>query len=100
MANMCRELGGGVRIERSRGQPVTMGKWLCIGLIASGLALAVLDVHSSGCLPERSWLYGTFDSRRFGSAYHLWKWGLVSVIAGVLGVVLLEVAGKPRKGEP
>ena len=66
-----------------------MAKWSCVGLIVLGVLLCVADVLD--------WFYVAHRSLPF-YVWHLWRWGLGCIIAGVLGLVALEVARTPRKG--
>jgi hypothetical protein len=63
-----------------------MGRAGCIGLIVLGIPLGVLDIVTAlswGGVADFPW---GFDS------LYLWRYGMVSIIAGVLGLVALDIA--------
>lgn len=92
-----------------------MARWFCVGLIVLGLVVAALDFADyyddatarhraevrAGRVTFSEWARGSaaaLDMSYFGLRHQLWKWGAACLIAGVLGLVALEVARAGRKG--
>ena len=85
---------------------MTPARWCCLGLIVLGLVLLLAEVDSykksyaqdmrnkeSGRVTD----YYAMTFGRWAMATYLWRWGVGCVVIGVIGMVVLEVAGKSRK---